>query len=65
MANLLIVLVICIAVFLLCREFMCWYWKINEHLDNQQKIIEKLNKLDDIERQLKYIDKNTMKKDNI
>lgn len=44
---------------------MCWYFKINEHLENQKKIIEKLDKLDDIERQLKYIDKNTMKKDNL
>ena len=38
---------------------------MNEHLENQKKIIEKLDKLDDIERQLKYIDKNTMKKDNL
>lgn len=65
MASFLIVLVICIAIFFLCREVMCWYFKINEHLENQKKIIEKLDKLDDIERQLKYIDKNTMKKDNL
>lgn len=46
---------------------MCWYWKINEHLENQRKILEKLEKLeklDNIERFLKYIDQNTMKKDN-
>lgn len=64
MADLLIVLVITIAIFFLCRELMCWYWKINEHLENQKKIIEKLDKLEEIERYLKYIDQNTMKKDN-
>lgn len=64
MADLLIVLVITIAIFFLCRELMCWYWKINEHLENQKRIIEKLDKLEEIERYLKYIDQNTMKKDN-
>lgn len=67
MGQLLIVLIITVAIFFLCRELMCWYWKINEHLENQRKILEKLEKLeklDNIERFLKYIDQNTMKKDN-
>lgn len=63
MGSLLIILIICIAIFFLCREVMCWYWKINEHLENQKKIIEKLDKLDEIEKYLKYIDQNTMRKD--
>ena len=65
----LVVLAIAIIIFIVCRELVCWYWKINEHLENQRKIIEKLesldklHKLDNIERLLTYIDKNTMKKD--
>lgn len=27
-----LVLAICIVVFLICREIVCWYWKINEQL---------------------------------
>lgn len=34
-----------IGVFFLCRELMCWYWKINQHLENQEKIIFLLQKL--------------------
>lgn len=70
MGNLIALIVyvgIIVVIFLLCRELLCWYWKINEHLENQRKILEKLEKLeklDNIERFLKYIDQNTMKKDN-
>lgn len=72
MTELIIVLAITIIVFVVCRELVCWYWKINEHLENQRKIIEKLDnldklyKLDDIERLLTHINnntKNTTKKD--
>jgi len=28
-ANPLIFLIVGIIIFLLCRELMCWYWKIN------------------------------------
>ncbi len=72
MTEFIIVLAVAIIIFIVCRELVCWYWKINEHLENQRKIIEKLDnldklyKLDDIERLLTYINnntKNTMKKD--
>lgn len=39
-----IIVVILIIVFIICREFMCWYWKINKSIQNQEKIIDILNK---------------------
>lgn len=35
-----------IGIFFLCRELMCWYWKINKHLENQQTIIQLLTKIE-------------------
>lgn len=61
MGELIIVLIVTIAIFFLCREIMCWYWKINEHLENQKKIIEKLDKLDQVISQLDEIRRNTQK----
>lgn len=28
-----------IGIFILCREVVCWYWKINTTIKNQEKII--------------------------
>lgn len=28
-----------VGIFILCREVMCWYWKINTTIKNQEKII--------------------------
>ncbi|MCI5743086.1 MAG: hypothetical protein MR321_05400 [Bacteroides sp.] len=58
MGDFFLLLTITIAVFFLCREIMCWYWKINEHLDNQKKIIEKLDKLDQVISELNEIKRN-------
>lgn len=74
----LVILIIAIGIFFLCRELMCWYWKINDHLTNQTKMIDilqniqykldqieiknkKLEKLDDISRQLDEINKKIQK----
>lgn len=35
-------LVVAIVVSLLLRELNCWYWKINEHVQNQEEIIRLL-----------------------
>lgn len=43
--NVLISIAIIIAVFLLCREIICWYWKINHAV----------KRLDEIERHLARI----------
>lgn len=64
MSNLISVLAIAVVIFAICRELMCWYWKINEHLENQRQIIEKLENLNKLhKRLLTYIEKNTVKKD--
>ncbi|MBC8603187.1 hypothetical protein H8784_15860 [Parabacteroides acidifaciens] len=34
-----------IGVFFLCRELLCWYWKINKSIANQERIIELLDTL--------------------
>ena len=34
-----------IALFFLCRELLCWYWKVNERINNQKEIIRLLKKL--------------------
>lgn len=34
-----------IGVFFLCRELMCWYWKINKSIENQERIILLLQQL--------------------
>lgn len=45
MENLLTVLVICIVLFVVFRKFNLWYWKIQENIDNQKRIIELLEKI--------------------
>jgi len=45
MENLLVALLIVVAVILVCREIVCWYWKINEitrQLLDQQRSQRKL-----------------------
>lgn len=34
-----------IALFFLCRELLCWYWKVNERINNQKEIIRLLKKI--------------------
>ncbi|MCF6267093.1 MAG: PDZ domain-containing protein [Desulfuromusa sp.] len=46
--QLLIALVVMIAVFLICRELLCWYWKINERLTCLKDIRDLLQKNHDL-----------------
>lgn len=41
----LVVLAILAALFVLGRELVCWYWKINQHLDGQKELAEEVRKL--------------------
>ena len=43
LAPLLVLLVITLTLFLICREIVCWYWKINEALITLKAIDEKLS----------------------
>lgn len=38
-------ILILVILFVLCRELLCWYWKINESIKNQKEIIRLLRKL--------------------
>tara|TARA_R110002126_G_scaffold60240_3_gene157048 strand:+ start:1792 stop:1968 length:177 start_codon:yes stop_codon:yes gene_type:complete len=51
--NIILLTVICLGIFAIIREIICWYWKINERVDLQKKILVelvKLNKVDDHEK---------------
>ncbi len=39
-----IILIIIVAVFVICRELVCWYWKINSMVKNQEDIINNQNR---------------------
>ncbi|MGH6668637.1 hypothetical protein R3O55_012740 [Bacteroides hominis] len=43
--SVLIVLLICIIIFIVCRELLCWYYKINKMVSNQEEIIRLLKKI--------------------
>lgn len=43
MQETLITVAILVVIFLICRELMCWYWKINEMVSLLKSINEKLD----------------------
>ena len=43
--NLLISIVVAIVIFLIIREILCWYWKINARLAQLEKLNEKMDAL--------------------
>lgn len=38
------ILVVTLVIFLICREVVCWYWKINRSVDLMEKILIELKK---------------------
>lgn len=40
--NIIFIVIITLAVFVLVREIVCWYFKINERISNQKEIINQL-----------------------
>ncbi|HHZ96081.1 MAG TPA: hypothetical protein EYN67_11125 [Flavobacteriales bacterium] len=40
--NIILLTVICLGVFAIIREIVCWYWKINKGILLQEKILEQL-----------------------
>jgi len=45
MESFLIPLIITIVVFLIARELVMWYWKINRIVDLQEQILAELKKM--------------------
>ena len=43
--NIIIAIIILVIIFLVCREIVCWYWKINKTISNQEEIIRLLKKI--------------------
>lgn len=43
--SILMVLLICAIIFIVCRELLCWYYKINKMVSNQEEIIRLLKKM--------------------
>lgn len=43
--SVLMVLLICAIIFIVCRELLCWYYKINKMVSNQEEIIRLTQKI--------------------
>lgn len=44
LASSFIVLFVMIFIFLICRQIVCWYWKINLAIELMQQILAELKK---------------------
>lgn len=45
--DFLIMLIVAIVIFILCRELICWYYKINKSISNQEEIIKLLKDINE------------------
>ena len=43
----LILITIIFVIFLVCREIVCWYWKINRSIELQEEILRELKKINE------------------
>ena len=50
MNMMIVAIVVSIALFLLLREFWCWYLKINERISLQNKILKSLERLHNLQK---------------
>jgi hypothetical protein len=41
----LIIILVLVIIFFICRELICWYYKINKMVSNQEEIIRLLKKI--------------------
>ena len=49
MINTFLIFMICLAVFAVIRELICWYFKINKRVELQEKILVELVKLNKVD----------------
>lgn len=45
--DFLIMLIVAIVIFIFCRELICWYYKINKSISNQEEIIKLLKDINE------------------
>ena len=45
LGSVFMVLLILVIVFIVCKELLCWYYKINKMVSNQEEIIRLLKKI--------------------
>lgn len=43
--RLLIIILVLVIIFFICRELICWYYKINKMVSNQEEMIRLLKKM--------------------
>lgn len=46
-SSFLIMLLVFIVIFILCRELVCWYYKINKSISNQEEVIKLLKEINE------------------
>ena len=49
MINTFLIFMICLAVFAVIREIICWYFKINKRVELQERILVELVKLNKVD----------------
>lgn len=54
-------LTIILALFIILREFWCWYWKVNERLKEMESINDNLEEIKALLIHVSYIDSNNKK----
>ncbi|WP_218050042.1 hypothetical protein [Bacteroides faecis] len=59
-----LVILIFILFFIICREILCRYWKINERIKNQQEIIRLLKKIANEDNMVELPSDNKLKKNS-
>lgn len=45
LASMLVSLLIVFLIFLICRELVCWYWKINTAIRQRDELLKSLNEM--------------------
>ncbi len=59
-----LVILIFMLFFIICREILCRYWKINERIKNQQEIIRLLKKIANEDNMVELPSDNKLKKNS-
>ncbi|HCC07270.1 MAG TPA: hypothetical protein DEP72_03760 [Clostridiales bacterium] len=61
--NVIIIILVIIGIILLIREIVCWYWKINKHIEIMKEINSNLGELLKVNKQQLELEKQKNKKE--